>query len=350
MSVLKISALAVLIGLATLCYSANNTFSLNYDLLNKIDNEIREGDYGKVTGLLILNSNGKIIHERYYGFSSKTSINPISSVTKSITSILVGVCLEKGFIKSIDIPVWAYFPEYADIFNHDSIKKSITIRHLLNQTAGLKWEEWKFPYNYASNSLIATLETESNWVEKFFRLPVETIPGSKFNYNSLGSQVVAEILSRASGISFEELTKKYLFTPLAINSYVWDEYPMNKRPAWGGISLTTLDMAKIGLVILDNGAPWGNQIVSKEWVESSTKESISYNNDIGYGLHWWTGKQPDGKPLIYAAGYGDQFVYVMPDKQLVIAINSQNFSDYQWPKSIESLVNSVITSITYKNL
>lgn len=352
MNILKGLLISTALSIALVCYSGNSnvSFFLNYDHLNKIDNDVREGNYGKVTGLLVLNSNGKIIHERYYGFSSKSTINPISSVTKSITSILVGVCLEKGFIKSIDAPIWSYFPEYSDIFDKDTLKKSITLRHLLNQTAGLKWEEWKFPYNYASNSLIALLETETNWVERFFNLPVESAPGSKFSYNSLSSQVIAEILSRASGISFEELTKQFLFKPLSINTFFWDKYPSNNLPAWGGIALTTLDMAKIGLVVLNNGTAWGKQIVSKNWIVESTKSNVAFNDSIGYGLHWWIGKQPDGNPLIYAAGYGDQFVFIAPDKEIVISINSQNFSDYRWPKGVEELANSILSSIKFTKL
>ncbi len=349
MAILKGLFLSLLTSTALVCSSNNSAISilLNYNELNKIDNEIREGSFGKVSGLMILNKNGRIIHERYYGFSNKNTIHPISSVTKSLTSILVGVCLEKGYIKSIDQPIWTYFPEYSAIFNKDTLKKSITLRHLLNQTAGLKWEEWKFPYNYVSNSLIALLETDANWVEHFFNLPVESYPGTKFSYNSLSSQVIAEVLSRASGVSFDELTKEYLFKPLSINTYFWDNYPSNNLPAWGGIALTTMDMAKIGLVVLNEGTPWGKRIVSKEWIDESTKNWVAFNDSIGYALHWWVGHQPDGNRLIYAAGYGDQFVFIAPDKEIVISINSQNFSDYRWPKSVEELANSILSSISY---
>lgn len=330
--------------------NTNTYVSLNNIQLNTIDSEIRDGVYGKVTGLLILNERGKVIHEKYYGFSSRSTINQISSVTKSITSLMVGICLEKGFIKSIDIPIWTYFPEYSKIFERDTLKKTITIRHLLNQTTGLSWEEWKFPYNYASNSLIALLETQTNWVQKFFELPIQCTPGDKFCYNSLASQVISEILSRASGSSFEELTNDFLFKPLSINSYLWDKYPSNNVPAWGGISLTTLDMAKIGLVVLNNGSAWGTQIVPEVWIKNSTKNLVAFNDSVGYGLHWWVGKQTDGNPLIYAAGYGDQFVYIAPSKGVVIAINSQNFSDYRWPKGVEELVSSILSSITYSKI
>lgn len=352
MAILRYLFVCYLASFAFVGYTINSNTSINLNntQLNNIDSGVRDGVYGKVTGILILNGYGKVLHERYYGFSNRSTINQISSVTKSITSLMVGICIEKGFIKSIDIPIWTYFPEYSEIFNKDTLKKTITIRHLLNQTTGLKWEEWKFPYNYSSNSLIALLETQTNWVQKFFELPVESVPGIKFCYNSLASQVIAEVLSRASGSTFEELTKNFLFKPLSINSYLWDKYPSNNLPAWGGISLTTIDMAKIGLVVLNNGTVWGNQIVSEGWIKSSTKNLVAFNDSVGYGLHWWIGKQTDGNPLIYAAGYGDQFVYVAPDKGIVIAVNSQNFSDYRWPKGVEELVSSILSSITFSKI
>ena len=348
MVIFKSIALFLVLNLVSIAHAfcSGNSYSLNNELLNKVDVEIRSGVYGKVTGIVVLGQSGKLLHEQYYGFTSKSTINPISSVTKSLTSLLVGICLEQGYIKSIDTPIYSYFPEYANIFKNDSLKKKITLRHLLNQTTGLAWEEWKYPYNYVSNSLIALLETNGNWVETFFKLPVETEPGLRFKYNSLASQVVAEVLSRASGMSFEELTKQYLFKPLHINTYYWDNYPNNSLPAWGGIALTTHDMAKFGMLILNDGKYSEKQIVSKKWIEESVKQSVSYTDSVGYGLHWWIGKQTNRKPLIYAAGYGDQYVYIAPDKGLVIAINSQNFSDYRWPKGVDDLVNSILSSIS----
>jgi len=347
MVLIKSIVLVIFLNIVSIAHSfcSGNSYSLNNELLTKVDVDIRSGVYGKVTSIVVLGQSGKLLHEQYYGFTSKSTINPISSVTKSITSILVGVCLDQGFIKSIDTPIYPYFPEFADVFKKDSLKKKITLRYLLNQTTGLAWEEWKYPYNYVSNSLITLLETNKNWVETFFKLPVESEPGLKFKYNSLASQVVAEVLSRASGTPFEELTKQYLFKPLLINTYYWDTYPENNLPAWGGIALTTHDMAKVGLLILNYGKYSEKQIVSKRWIEESITQSVSYTDSVGYGLHWWIGKQANSNPLIYAAGYGDQYVYIAPDKGVVIAINSQNFSDYRWPKGVDDLVNSILSSI-----
>lgn len=313
--------------------------------LSELNNQIQQEQFGKVSGIVVLSKKGKPIFEQYYGFNNRYSLNPISSVTKSITSIALGICIDKGLIASIDEPVVKYFPEYKKQFAENPVKRSITLKHLLNQTTGLKWEEWFFPYNYASNSLIALLESQTNWIDHFFTLPIDTLPGTKFNYNSLSSQVIAEVISRVTGRPFNLFVVENIFKPLGIETYQWDVYPNNPFPAWGGISLSTFDMAKLGLLLLNSGRYRNLQIVSASWINRSVNIESVYNQNTGYGLHWWVEHHP-GEPLMfYAAGYGDQYVFIIPEKEIVIAINSQNFSDYRWPKPVIDIARTIATFI-----
>ncbi len=323
--------------------------SINRSSIREIEASIRNGDYGKVTSIVVLNRQGAILYEKYFGFSTRNSLHTISSVTKSITSLMVGICLDKGFISSIDSPIYSYFPEYKEVFEKDSTKKLITLRHLLQQTAGLNFKEWQFPYNYASNSLMAAIEENRSWVERFFYLPVDTLPGVKFSYNSLASQVIAEVLSRASGIAYDEMVREFLFKPLSIGNFLWESYAGNSLPAWGGLSLTTFDMAKIGLLVINGGIYGGRRLVSSEWVESSTAGRVRVNDNIYYGLHWWVDILPSGKPLPFAAGYGDQYVFTAPDRGLVVALNAQNFSDFRFSKSAIDLANILLSSVEVEN-
>lgn len=318
-------------------------FKINTDTLKKIDQDLKNDEYGKISSIVII-SKSKIIFEHYYGFSNSSSLHPISSVTKSITSLITGICIDKGYLKSIDEPIWPFFPEYKVIFDRDTLKKKITIRNLLNQTTGLEWDEWTKHYSYAGNALIELSQSNQNWVESTLNLKVESEPNTKFSYNSGNSQVIEEILCKVTGQDFESLVKSYLFEPIGITTYHWDKYPNNGVPAWGGISLSTRDMARFGMLVNSNGCWNDHQIVSNDWLEKSLTIE-SENGKADYGLHWWITKQPDGSPLAYAAGYGDQFVYVAPNKNIVIAINGQNFTDYKWPKTIDQLIKSIFSSI-----
>lgn len=351
MNLKKNNVFKILIPTLLLIYSSlelysqpvNRCFSINSDTLNKINDELRNGEFGKISGIVIL-SKSKIIFEQYYGFNNMNTLHPISSVTKSITSLITGICLDKGFLKSIDIPIWHFLPEYQDVFEKDTIKKLITIRNLLNQTTGLEWDEWTTHYSYAGNSLIELSQSNQDWVESTLKLKVECKPSTRFCYNSGNSQVIEKILCKTSGHDFEWLVSNYLFTPLGINSYHWDIYPVNGIPAWGGLYLTTREMARFGTLLCNYGCWNDTQIVSYDWLQKSMNVE-SKNGKADYGLHWWITNQPDGDPLIYAAGYGDQFIYVAPDKKIVVAINGQNFTDYKWPRTIDSLVKSIFTSI-----
>lgn len=318
-------------------------YSINPDTLKKINNDLNNGDYGKISGMLIL-CKSRVLFEQYYGFNNPNTLHPISSVTKSITSLITGICVDKGMLQSIDLPVWKFFPEYKDIFEQDTVKKRITIRNLLNQTTGLEWDEWTTHYSYAGNALIELSQSNKNWVESTLKLKLDYKPSTKFIYNSGNSQVIDEILCKVSKHDFEWLVSNYLFSPLSIKTYHWDSYPVNGVPAWGGLSLTTRDMARFGSLICNHGC-WNDiQVVSNDWIEKSTSIE-SKNGKADYGLHWWVTSQPDGKPLIYAAGYGDQFIYIAPDKKIVVAINGQNFTDYKWPKNIDNLIKSIFSSI-----
>ncbi|NOU18622.1 MAG: serine hydrolase [Bacteroidales bacterium] len=331
------------ITIAAQAQSIEKSYTLNPDTLKRINEYLRNGEYGKISGIVIL-AKSKVLFEQYYGFNNPSTLHPISSVTKSVTSLITGICIDKGYLNSIDTPIWTFFPEYKSIFEKDTIKKRITIRNLLNQTTGLQWDEWTTHYSYAGNALIELSQSRQNWVEYTLKLNNECKPSTKFSYNSGNSQVIEKILCKLSSHNFEWLVKNYLFEPLGIKNYHWDTYANNGIPAWGGLYLTTRDMARFGTLICNHGC-WGDyQVISNDWIEKSTRIE-SKSDKAGYGLHWWVTTQPDGMPLIYAAGYGDQFIYIAPDKKIVIAVNGQNFTDYKWARSIDSLIKSIFSSV-----
>ncbi len=328
-------------------YKSSFTFSINSNTLAKVDSDLRSNKYGKISSIVIY-SGSKIYFEKYYGFNQASTLHQISSVTKSVTSLALGICLDKGYLKSIDVPFYSYFPELNNIFEADTLKKTITIRNLLNQTAGFKWDEWTTHYSYAGNSLIELSHNANSWYKEIIKLPLDTVPGTKFTYNSGCSEIIKEIICRVTGQNFEDFVRMELLNKIGIAEVHWDRYPGNGAPAWGGISLNTRDMARIGVLILTKGEWAGQRVVSEEWIVESTSASLNAG-EVMYGLHWWVTSQPDGNPLIYAAGYGDQYVYIAPDKNLVIAFNGQNFTDYKWEKNHNDLVMDLLNAYKPQN-
>ena len=146
---IHISCLSVMLS----AQSVERVYSIDTDSIKRISDDVRNGIYGKISSIIIL-SKSHILYEQYFGFNNSTTLHPISSVTKSVTSLVTGICIDKGFLKTIDTPIWKFFPEFKSIFDSDTIKKTITIRNLLNQTTGLAWDEWTSHYSDAVNALI----------------------------------------------------------------------------------------------------------------------------------------------------------------------------------------------------
>lgn len=313
--------------------------------MRQLSNDISNGKYGKVSSVLILKGN-KVIFERYYGFSQAGTIHPVSSVTKSITALSVGICIDKGYIASVNDPISKYLPDYLSTYKTQPHKAQITIKHLLNQTSGFDWDEWNPHYSYAGNQLVQLAQYQGNWVDYIMNLPLKNSPGTVFCYNSGNSELLKEIVCRVSGTDFFDFINQNLFAPLNITAFYWESYSGNRNPAWGGLSLTTRDMAKFGSLILNNGMFGGKQIVSANWIQSTFQTTIR-TDKARYGLHWWIGEFPDShETYYYAAGYGDQYVYIAPQRNLVVAVNALNFTDFKFEQNITEMFYLIVKSIT----
>lgn len=318
---------------------------LNTSTVKQLHSEITNGKYGKVSSVIVM-QNSKVIFERYYGFSQVNTLHPISSVTKSITSLAIGICLDKGLITSIDEPISKFLPEFSTVYMEQPHKSKIVIRHLLNQTSGFDWDEWTIHYSYAGNQLVNLSHYTGNWVDYIMNLPLKTEPGNVFNYNSGNSELLKEIVCRVSGTDFIEFVNSNLLIPLGISNFYWEGYSGNRQPAWGGLSLTSRDMLKFGLIMLNNGKYGGKQIVSNSWVTSSSYMPVDAGNSR-YGLHWWVNYlEATNEPFYYAAGYGDQYIFILPSKSMVVAVNAQNFTDFKFEKSIIDMFKMLVNSIT----
>ncbi|MDD2279296.1 MAG: serine hydrolase [Bacteroidales bacterium] len=331
----------MLTGFSSFAQRAPHIF-FNTDSIKLIDQDILNDKYGKISSLLVFKGS-KLVHEKYFGFSQISTLHPISSVTKSITSIAVGICLDSGLIKSIDVPIHTYFPEYQSIFNADKAKEQITLRHLLGQTAGFNWDEWTIHYSYAGNPLVELSQNPDSWIPIVLSLPMDSTPGTKYTYNSACSDLIKEIVCRSTGMDFVDFIDEQIFKKLDIQHYHWDIYPGNGNPAWGGLSLTTRDMAKIGVLMLNKGQWRNRRVVSEEWVNLSTSKLVEAN-DIAYGLHWWVTPSDNPSHLFYAAGYGDQYIIVDTNKEVVIAINAKNFSDHKWDDDYKHLIKRILNA------
>lgn len=283
--------------------------------------------YGNTTGIVII-KDGIVSYEKYFKGCTEDSSVHVFSVTKSVISVLVGIALDKGYIKNIDEKVLDYFPEYKVKRGETKIQK-ITLRDMLTMTA---------PYKYRFFAPYIKYFTSSDWVKFSLDLLGGRGKTGTFRYAPLiGPDILSGILVRATGQSVLDFAAENLFEPLGIhveNSLSfqnkeeqmafnqstsisgWVADPMGIHAAGWGLTLTTMDMAKIGQLYLNGGIWEGKQIISSKWIKDSTIEHSRWKKEnLPYGYLWWVNE--DG----YAAmGDGGNTIYVNTKKKLVVSI------------------------------
>ena len=273
-----------------------------------------------VSGLLVL-KDGKVLLERY-GLGRKPDDRWISfSVTKSITSTLVGAAIQDGKIKSLDDAVTLYIPELKG-----SAYEGVTIRQLLTMSSGVKWnEDYTDRNSDVARAGAIMLDTGVNPIVSYMRrLPREREPGSTFHYNTGETDLVGILVSNAVGKSLSDY----------LSEKIWKSYGMERDAVWmvdvanherGGccLAMTLGDYARFGQFILEGGKAGGRAIVPEWWVSEATTARITNGAPPGgYGYFWWIGSNGYA-----AAGIFGQLISIVPDDRLVIVVNSA------WPNA-----------------
>ncbi|MFF2482760.1 serine hydrolase domain-containing protein [Paenibacillus sp. NPDC058071] len=296
----------------------------------------------KLNSCLIIRDN-ELLFEYYRNNKIRHNAQKINSCTKSVLSALIGIAIDQGAIRSISEPISRYFPEWINA-QPDSRKQSITIEHLLAMSAGFDWPEFG-EWNY-----FAPMVFSPNIVKYVLDRELLDDPGDKMNYNSGCSHVLTAILQQATGRSAIAFAEAYLFKPLGITNFDWVEDNRGINRGADGLRLTTEDMAKIGLLFLNKGMYGNKRVISSEWVEKSTAPYYSTYEHIGkYGYHWWI-KALDNEEIltsdnkmIFALGYGGQYICMIPHDKIVIAITSEIYEDTMKPLSL--LEEHVLSSL-----
>lgn len=263
--------------------------------------------------------NGRLVFERYYHGKTNDSATHVMSISKSVLSILVGQALDEKYIDTLEHKVMDYYPEYAAAFQ-DPGKKEITLKHLLTMTAGFRWNEL-----HSAPAWVASRD----WFRFILDLPLSGKPGELFNYNTGLSHLLAGVLAKSTGANALAFGKRRLFEPLGVRNFRWEK---DRRGYFiGGFHMyfTPADLAKFGYLYLRKGVWEERQLVSPGWVEASTRLQVPNTSalNIGdYGYHWWV-RKVHGHPAFMAAGFGGQYIFVVPELDLVTVTTADSASD-----------------------
>lgn len=267
--------------------------------------------------LLIIRS-GKNIFEKYYNGYGAEKLNNLKSATKSITSLLIGIAIDNGLIKDENERISDLLPEMFDN-KTDPEKKKITLKDVLTMSAGFEWNNfggrWRGGWDKSREPTKYLIR----------QVPLANKPGTKWNYNSALSHLLSTLIKKYSGMNTFEFAKKYLFEPLDIKNVRWQKSNDGNEMGNSELMMTPRDLAKIGLLVLQKGKWNGKQIVNSEWIEKSTKKYFDGFPQIGGYCYQWHTRKFGKYDSFLAAGWGGQFLIVIPELQMVV-VNTSKWS------------------------
>ncbi|MGN8067535.1 serine hydrolase [Mucilaginibacter sp. SG564] len=265
---------------------------------------------------LVISKNNKIIHQQYFNGQDSTTLFNDQSLTKSVTALLIGIAIDKGYIKSVDEKVADFFPELK--FDTDKRKQDITIRQVMNQASG-------FYHEGINVGALLNIPDPSGYVIK---APLVSEPGKVFRYNNAATHLLSVILTKSTGMDTRAFARKSLFDPLGITRFDWKKMNDGYYDGCGllSIRLRSVDMLKLGNLVLNNGKYHSRQIVPAKWIASIINPEVTYKTPWGldnslYGLCWYHADY-EGTEIVYALGWGGQFMFVIPSLKVVIMTNS----------------------------
>lgn len=283
--------------------------NINASAINSVHNTI---DSYPINAEVIV-KDGVIVDEYYKDGYDQNSVFTLQSTSKSVTSALIGIAIDKGYIPSVNEPISTYFPQILD--SGSEYKSQITVWNLLTHTTGLNasdtanWNEWL---------------ASDNWVDYVLERPATSRPGTVFSYFTGNTHLLSAILQQATGKTAYEFGKEYLFDPLDMDSVQCSTDPQGISDGGNGFAMNVYDMAKLGELYLNNGNWNGEQIISEQWINDST--TLQFDRSSGsadYGYQWWVRTFGENAyPAYFAQGHYGQYIFVVPDLDLVVAITS----------------------------
>jgi CubicO group peptidase (beta-lactamase class C family) len=261
---------------------------------------------------------GRLALDAYFYPYAPGIRHDVASVTKSITSTLTGLAIDKGVLRGTRQSVMGLFPDRVAA-NLDALKRKLTIEDLLTMRAG--WDCGFEP----KEARLFEMRRSADWVQFMLDLPVVAEPGTRWAYCSGNCHLLSAILTKATGTNALAFARRELFAPLGIQDTAWPADANGNNHGWGDLQMHPRDMAKIGQLFLQSGRWKNRQLISEEWVRSATRAHVERtSNKDHYGYYWWV-KGEDYAGMFEAVGRGGQRITVWPAKELVIVFTGGGF-------------------------
>ena len=319
---------------------------LDPDALTRMEKAAASGDLKKITSVLVAR-HGKLVYEKYFD-GDASSLRNTRSATKSITSILMGIAIDRQQLPGVDTKVFPYFPEKQPVANPDPRKDRIRVEDFLTMSSLLECDD----NNEFSRGNEERMYIIEDWVKFLLDLPIkgfapwatkpqDSLYGRSFSYCTAGVTTLGAVIEKATKTKLADYAAENLFGPLGIQQVKWAYSPLGLAQGGGGMELRSRDLLKLGQLYLNNGTWNGKQIVSKNWVTASTTPHVEVDDSTKYGYLWWL-KDFKGHPTAYMSGNGGNKVAVIPDLDMVVVITSTNYNTRGMHEQTDRLLNEYV--------
>jgi len=323
---------------------------LDQAALGALIRRIRNGSIPSVNSLVVVRQ-GYVVVDQYFNGSSRADVHTMQSVSKSITSLIVGIAVDQGKLEVGD-SILRFFPQYTTLQNLDDRKRGVTVRDLLTMRSGIDFYEDPYP----GSPLQILNDSPDDWVRMVLDRPMNDAPDGHWQYNSGGPIVLAGAVRAATATPFETFAHTNLFGPLGITTERWFRSPFDGLPhTGGGLNLRALDLVRIGYLLLRDGR-WGDrQIISTGWLAAVTAPVTLRPRTFGshqtdYGFLWWLlpldghGSTAErGNVVFTCAGARGQWLFVIPAFDLVVVVTGA--SDASFTAGPDVLYSTILPAI-----
>jgi beta-lactamase family protein len=280
-------------------------------------------------------------HPNWHPYYRGRDVHTLQSVTKSVAATVIGIALGRGEIAGLDRPFLQYFID-RDLSKVDARLHRATLADLLTMRSGIEWHEQDRPLNETNTTI--QLEGSRDWIGFTLGQPMDADPGTKWAYNSGGSQLMSGIIKAATGRFIDEYARDWLFKPLGIRDFHWKKTPTGHPDTEGGLYLSAEDLARIGYLYSNDGVWNGARILPAGWVRNATsRHATGVSPGWDYGYQWWITTR-SGLDVWAGRGFGGQFLIVAPARDLVAVVNSWNVFGGRARNVFEALLTAMLTS------
>ncbi|MEQ8810249.1 MAG: serine hydrolase domain-containing protein [Imperialibacter sp.] len=319
----------------------------NRDSIESILRFIEDTPPNDFRGVVVIKNN-QIVIEEYFSTYWRNTIHDIRSAGKSITAMLLGAAMKDGLVRSLDQDVYSFFPKdkYPSV-NEDY--KKITLRHLLNMSSGLDADsDNSDTFGHAVNWI-----AKEDWKDYILNVPLSARPGEKWVYADINALLIGAVIEETSGMSLTDFAKVKLFDPLGIMDFYWYTNAADQTGAAGNLYLRTLDFAKLGVLISNQGKWNSNQLMDLKYVKELIGNEVFNISDYNpfadaYGLMWYKSHRNFGGKNIdylFASGNGGNHLIVIPEREIVIALTSGAYGQRYAHRRSYNIMSKILAAL-----